>query len=463
MKSTLPSISTLTSLLVISACITSCIGLTRTEKDRYTITDVDTLETSQVTNQPGDRDNGIIYPSSRTVVKERHIVQEDSVVVREYPDFIRLGIFEGIGLIGSKISGNSTQTGVFGLFPSVDRLFHNGEKDTSVATVFSGGIYRVGIGEWKMHWLGDDPNWTWGVTSFEMIIPDDDPKNTLRGVGVLSIRKRFYFRDKIPYFAITPQFHLSLFPSQYGNLGASADLGSIGGLNLRAYAGYAFGITSMVDANWVAFGYAGLGVSVADFLNREEELETEWKYHEHSSWEIGGGDAFFLGSGANKSLFRSNDPTRAEPAVTGFGLRLLTATIALPVLDYKLTFGTSLAQLLVLGLEEYGLSVLPLRLSYVIQPFANTRFIIEPFAEYNYAPSQFVHAGIRTALPLSDQLAVIAILGFADGSTNAALNFDGFSTTISEFSLFYFGIGVSVLDKLFGREDLRYGKGYPHE
>jgi len=445
--------------------LTSCGTITRVEKDVYTITDVDTTVVSQVHNQPGDRDNGVIYPSSRTVTMDRHMKQHDSIVTREYPGFIRLGVFEGVGLIGSSTDGTTTNNGLFGVFPTIDDLLFKDEPDENASTLFKGGIYRFGIGEWKMHWFSDDPNWTWGITAFESIVPDNN--HTLRGIGVLSIRKRFYFRDKIPYMAITPQLHLAAFPSQYVNAGASADLGSIGGLNLRVYAGYAMGLTNPIDGDFINFPYAGLGVSVMDFLNREEELEVEWKEHEHSAWELGGAEGILLGAGdVSASFFGRDKAGTGKSALTGFSARFLHATVALPILDHRLSLGTSLVNMVALGLEEFGVGVLPIRASYHWQPF-DARFAIEPFVEYNYAPSSFAQFGARAALPISDQLSVVFIAAYATGNTGSAGNYTltlptGTSSS-NTFSAFYIGFGASFFDKIFSRSELRYGRGLPHE
>jgi len=89
---------------------------------------------------------------------------------------------------------------------------------------------------------------------------------------------------------------------------------------------------------------------------------------------------------------------------------------------------------------------------------------LEPFLEFNYLPSQYVHTGVRAALPLSDQLAVIAVLGYASGDTGSNFNYNNQNTGSNlEFSRVYLGFGASFLDKIFGKGDLRYGKGYPHE
>ena len=63
--------------------ISGCVTITRTEEDLYTITESDTTIREEVHNPPGDRDNGTIYPSPRTVEIERQYVQRDSVVERE--------------------------------------------------------------------------------------------------------------------------------------------------------------------------------------------------------------------------------------------------------------------------------------------------------------------------------------------------------------------------------------------
>ncbi len=461
MKCLVPGACLLAALLL----LTSCGTITRTEKDVYTITEIDTTIASQVHNQPGDRDNGVIYPSSRTIAIERQLKQRDSVVTREYPGFIRLGVFEGIGLIGSSTDGTTINNGLFGLFPPIDDLLFEDPANENASTVFKGGIYRFGIGEWKLHWFDDAPDWTWGVTAYETIFPDNN--HALRGIGVLSLRKRFYLSDKIPYMAITPQIHLAAFPSQYINAGASADVGSIGGVNLRFYAGYAMGLTNPIDGDFINFPYAGLGVSLMDFLNREEELDVEWKYHEHSAWELGGAEGFLVGAGdVSASFFGRDKTTPDKSALTGFTLRVLHATIALPILDHRFSIGTSLINAIALGVEEFGIGVLPIRASYHWQPF-NNKFVVEPFAEFNYAPSTFTQLGVRGGLPISDQLSLLFIAAYASGNTGSAAGYSLYQNSgigyDQNFSAFYIGFGASFFNKIFSREELRYGRGLPHE
>jgi hypothetical protein len=335
--------------------------------------------------------------------------------------------------------------------------------------VFDGYMFRMGLTEWKLNWFDNAPNWTWGVTGYEIIRADD--MHSMSGIGVLNITKRFYLRDKIPYAAIRPSISFALFPSQYINTSVSADLGSIGGINLRLYTGVAvggdlFGETTEVNT----IPYAGLGVSVMDFLNREEELDTEWKYHEHSSWEIGAAEITLLGSQADRSIFSARKSGADAPTIKGLTARIAVADVALPLLDYRLSLGTSLANIVFLGSTEFGIGILPLRLTYHWMPLQST-MRIEPFAEINFAPSSFFHAGVRAAFPIAEQMTIHLTAGWANGRTGSTVpgrdgvgySIDGRRIVDSHFGAIYIGVGASIFDHLFARKDLRYGKGYPHE
>lgn len=456
-------------VVVSSFFVSGCGTYTRIEKDIYTITEADTTIAERVTNQPGDRDNGVIYPSSRTVTTSRKVLQRDSVAERTYPNFIRLGLFEGVGTIGSATEGaHSTNTGLFGLFHDIDETFFKAEKDTSKSRLFSGEIYRIGITEWRLRIFDEDPGWSWGVTAYEFIRPDDGPNHTLSGAGVLSLRKRFYLKNTIPYAAITPFVSVAFWPSTYGHAGVSADLGSIGGLNLRVYAGAVVGVdTAFVFKDGLFFPYLGIGVSVFDFLNKDEELNVEWKYHEHSAWDLSIAELIVIGANVDEPVFMLRDPQASIPFLTGFIVRAVSATIALPVLDYRLTLGTSLGSFIGLGLKEFALGILPLRASYIWHPF-QTDLVIEPFAEAAFAPSKFVHLGFRAQMTLAEEVSLIIQGGFVNGSTgsNAGFNLDGRQFVADDprsFSGIYIGFGAAFFDRMFSRKDLRYGKGYPHE
>ncbi|NQW29856.1 MAG: hypothetical protein HQ472_05025 [Ignavibacteria bacterium] len=456
----------LTMAFVALTFLFGCVSYTRTERDVHTHTTIDTVVSETVKNQPGDRDNGIIYPSSRTVVINRSVVQYDSVAIREYPNFIRLGLFEGIGLMGTDLGGGSTQTGLFGVFYELDRILTQEPAPANTGALFSGYIYRFGIAEWRLRWLGDAHDWSVGITGYEVIRPDNADGYTLTGAGVLSVHKRFYLSNKIPYLCIRPQFSLSFVPSPYVNTSVSADLGSIGGLNLRVYAGYALGVTKLVDGNSVNFPYIGIGTSVLDFLNREEELETEWKNHEHSAWHVEVTDFALIGANTNFSIFTTNDPSKPQPLLSGIAGRVASAEVALPILDKRFAVGTSLLNVLIMGMQEFGIGVLPIRVSYFWNPFGN-RFTVQPFLEYNYAPSNFIHTGFRALMPIADNTTLQIVAGYASGNVGSAtarvfgdkIGVQG----IDSFQAIYVGVGLSLFDRIFGSNELRYGRGLPHE
>ena len=324
----------------IAVILVGCGGITRYERDEFTITTKDTLVATEVRNVPGQRDNGIIFPSSKTETTTRQLLQYDSVETREYPAFIRMGVFEGVGVRAFGQPGKSTQTGLFGVFPDIDDLLFNKGIDTSNPAFFTGGVYRLGIMEWPLRWFDGAKNWSWGITSVEMVRPTADSRTWLTGVSLLSLQKRFYLKEDIVRVAVTPFARFSIFPSPYVHTGASIDVGSVGGLNIRGFVGYAFGLTALTDGLFVSAPYIGLGASVLDFVNHEKELEVEWKYHEHSAFEVGAGGFLLLGSNQSISFWAPTQPAASQPIITGFLLTVANARVSLPFIDRRLTLGT---------------------------------------------------------------------------------------------------------------------------
>ena len=450
---------------ILSSQFWGCISYSRTETDIYTISELDTTTQYLDKNAPGNRDNGIIYSSSRTVQSERMMIQRDSTVIREYPNFIRLGLFESIGLIGTSVD-SAIGSGMFGIFPDLDNL--KATYRGSGGKVFSGGLYRFGIMELRLRWFRDAKDWTYGFSGFEIIRPDARIENTLASIAPFYLRKRFYLREEIPYIAITGHMGLGWYPSQYLNLSASIDVGSIGGLNVRGYIGLAAGI-NLASSPFVKqspvndsksttsiFPYAGIGISFLDFLNRVPETYREWKDHEHSSWDIGLMQFIFINSGA-KSLWISD--SGSPSLLTGFILRLANASVALPLLDWKLYAGTSLVNFVILGEKEWGMSILPLRLGFW-QTVIMDELSVEPFIEYNYYPSSFVHIGGRLNLRVTEGINIGLAAGYASGSTTG-----GIGSEITQgigypdnFTRTYIGLSVGLFDRIFFPEHLRYFK-----
>ncbi len=444
---------------------------TRTEEDVHTISDIDTTTVSFVQNAPGNRDNGIVYPSSRSIRSQRYLLQRDSIVTRSYPDFVRLGLFESIGIIGGD-PDYSIGTGLFGVFADQKNLVETfrGEK----GNIFSGGIYRIGIGEWRLRWFRDAADWTLGYHLFEAIVPDARGEKSLTSMLTPYIRKRFYLRRKIPYIAITPAIGFGWWPSQYINTSVSLDVGSIGGLNMRAYLGLATGInlagSPVIENNEYASSsltstipYAGLGISVLDFLNLVPETLKEWKDYDHSSWNVGLIEIALLSSGSDISIFADLDSDgrpMSSPFLTGWMLRLANAYVALPILDNRLYAGTSLINMMVFGQSEWGFGILPIRLGYWLTILPD-ELTADPFVEYNYYPSAFFQVGSRINFRINQMLNINFLFGLASGNTTREVFniLENSSTgTPGRISTIYFGLGFSLSDRIFFPDELRYNK-----
>ncbi|MBM2816199.1 MAG: hypothetical protein HW421_2961 [Ignavibacteria bacterium] len=441
-------------------------GITRTETDIYTHTIRDTTTLYQQVNAPGSRDNGVVFPSSRTIKSERNITQYDSIVERLYPDFIRLCAFESVGLMFTGAESHGLSSGLFGLFWDFNRDLQLDSGKSNV--LFGGGMYRFLTYEWRLRWFRDAKDWTYGTTGLEVIMPEARLEKTLISFGTMYIRKRFFLREKIPYIAITPSVGLGVFPSQYVNLSGSLDIGSIGGLNLRAYLGFAIGSnpdwatqvvnsTRKQESQSISFPYAGIGISFLDFLNRVEETKTEWKFHEHSAWNVGLLQFAYLSSGAKGSL-TSGDSAK-KSIFNGLWVRLLNSSVALPLFDYKLYAGTSFINLFGLGYNEFGFGILPIRIGFW-QTLILDELTLEPFLEYNYYPSDFVNFGARINLRFSDIANVSFLVGYASGETKEILgnNITSVYGTPISFSRSYIGFSIGIMDQIFFPEHLRYNK-----
>jgi hypothetical protein len=444
-----------------------CFSITRTEKDIYTITDRDTTIRKDVNNAPEQRDNGTIYPSPGTVDIQRTYVQRDSTVMRYYPAFLRLGGIEAASFFTTGFSSNGTGNGIFGLY---DLLSGKHTKDTKI---FGANMYRLGPYEVRLRWLNDAPNWTVGTAAAELFVQHRDssielaPGEYLIGFFPGYIRKRFFLREEIPYVMVVPFFGLGLFPSQYVNFGATLDVGSYGGFNLRGYLGYIAGSSSLFreptrrrfgqvitdDRDYsAAFPYFGIGISALDFVNKTEELFIEWKDHKHSALEVSGLNIDLVRSlSSNAQSFfttisSNNTPSASTPALTGLIVRLASATYPLPFGERRFWVGTSLANLVALSGTEVGLGILPIRAGYRFNVLYD-ELNLEPFAELTYYPQSILHIGARLSIPAYDFMMLNVVAGYASGSSNSdvAFGLDGLGVSQS-WSAAYIGVGIGIGD-----------------
>lgn len=447
---------------LLSLYLVSCGALTREERDVFTITDCDTTFKNFVKNSPNNKDNGVVFPSSREILVERNTTQRDSEFIRYYPDFIRYGFFESIGTFGGD-PAYKIGTGLFGLFPINEmQSSYKGDPDK----LFPGGIYRLGIGEWRLRWFRDAPNWTIGTSIFEAILPDARSERYLISLYPIYVRKRFFLREEIPYIAVTPALGFGLYPSQYMNSSVSLDIGSLGGLNLRAYLGLALGYNSATSflvksksdapvAQTVSYPYAGLGISFLDFLNLVPETLVEWKDHQHSSWEVGVADFSLLTSNAEKTIFRDTSSTNF---IKGFDLQFAKANIAIPFLNNRFYAGTSLFRLAVLGRREWALGILPIRFGYW-HTLIEDELTASPYVEFCFYPSKYINLGGEVNLRIFETISLGGKIGYISGNSEQVLNSEILNTfgVASTFNNFYFGFTIK-LDRIFFEKELRYNR-----
>jgi hypothetical protein len=446
---------------LLSMVLISCGALTREEKDVFTITERDTTFTNFVKNSPNNKDNGVVFPSSREILVERNTNQRDSEFTRYYPDFIRYGLFESIGTVGGN-PDNAIGTGFFGVFP-INEMQTNYKGDKS--KFFSGGIYRLGIGEWRLRWFRDAKNWTVGTSLAEAILPEARSERYLISIYPIYLRKRIFLREEIPYVAVTPAFGIGLYPSQYVNFSTSLDVGSIGGLNVRAYLGLAFGYNSpnsplnkndrYKEAQTVSYPYVGLGISFLDFLNLVPETLVEWKDHQHSAWEVGIAELSLLNTNAEMTIFRDTSKTNF---IKGFDLQAAKVNLAIPYTNNRFYAGTSLFRMLVLGKREWGLGILPLRVGYW-HTIIDDELTATPFLEFAFYPSSYVNIGGEVNLRIFETFSVGAKLGYISGNSEKVLNTILLNNLgIAEgFENYYFGFTIK-LDRVFFEKELRYNR-----
>ncbi len=451
-------------VLMLSGC-----GITRTETDYWTITDRDTtsraierLDTGMAGN------NGILFPSARTTDIDRHTIQHDSTYDRKYPNFLRAGGIETAGLIGSS-SMNGVGPGLFGIFALFDTsqipyrnygtVYHPTDdrhpQNTTGNQTFKGWMVRLMPYEFWLRWFNDAPDWTLGWSPFELLAPDEDRSHWLMStVANIYLRKRFYLRDRIPYVIVSPFAGISVVPSLYANVGGELTVGSLAGLNLRAYAGFAAGSTWQTQTTGlptlgptVKFPYLGLGISMMDFINRPEETEREWKDYVHSGINVNLVEASLLKFSQDYPSIWS---TIGMP-FSGLQMKVANIEIPLPFGNDHFWAGTSLIDWMAPGLTQQGLGVLPLRVGYRQYIFAED-LMCEPFAELSYYPSSFVNVGARLKLDTWSGQNIGITAGYVSGSSgNFSPNvfnsvYPELAADLSNFSAFYVGVTVYIQD-----------------
>lgn len=446
---------------IVTVCIVSLIlsgcsfSITRTEQDKYTLTELDTNISTEVKNIPGVvRDNGTIYPSTRVVNSTRRYLQTDTVVERKYPNFLRFGIIETVGLVAPATSDKGTGNGLFGLFKSLSA------KHPDEPKIMGANIFRFIPFESQFKLLNDSPDWVIGTSLTEFITFQKDSSVGLeRGeylIGFLHsyLKRRFYLRDKIPYIFWTPYLGVSIFPSQYFNAGVSLDVGSYGGFNIRGYAGYVAGTTWELGETKtknpnLSFPYFGLGVSALDFINKPEELEKEWEHYKHSAVEVSAIniDLIHAFSSETRSFFNTVFQDTLGETFTGGILKIASANFPVSISgNDKFFLGTSLFNLHALSKNAIGFGFLPLRGGYR-ESFFKEALNLEAFFEQTYYPSSISHLGLRATLTISDwtQFNIVAGYSYVSAYEDPIAGLETLKTTES-IGTAYLGLGIGIGD-----------------
>jgi hypothetical protein len=462
---------TLAALALLSGLFSGCFlsrvesPITRTETDYFTITDRDTTLREIARNAPGaSADNGVIFPSSRETHTERNTLSHDSTHDRNYPNFLRAGGIETAGLIGSS-SMNGLGPGLFGVYalanstqflatssgaPVYGTLYRPPDslhpQNTNGSQLFKGELIRFMPYEYRLRWFNDAPNWTIGWSAYEFLAQDEDRNHWLQSYATnIYLRRRIYIRDQIPYVIFSPFFGVSVYPSGYINAGGELQLGSLAGLNLRAYAGFADGFSQWTGNNkTVGFPYVGLGISVLDFTNLPEETEREWKYYAYTGININILEAsFFVTSQKYSTILQdSTFPFNAAQ------VKLANVEIPLPFANYHFWAGTSLVNWMGMGFTNQAVGILPLRIGYRQYIFGED-LMVEPFFEYNYYPSNVINIGARLKLDTWTHENIGITFGYASGSPGAfspQLINTGAEALSQNFSTAYLGVTLFLGD-----------------
>ena len=445
------------SALLLATLASSC-GITRTETDYYTIVIRDTTYREDVRNVPGSADdNGVVFPSSRTTNIRHYTMTYDSTYDRTYPNFLRMGGLELAGYLLTS-SRNGVGPGFLGAYSVLDSHTIKGVGSvinptaTDEESIFKGNLVRFMPFEYRLRWFDDAPNWTIGGSVYEVINRNEN--EGFASLGNIYVRRRFYFHDKIPYLFASPFFGVGFYPSMYMNTGAELTLGSLGGFNLKGYAGLAAGFNWNAEGRKAAieagkptalfgFPYFGFGVSTLDFVNKVEETEREWKDYVHSSIEVSILDGQLLASFADYT--NAFDTVLSSLPFTGGSVRFGTAHYPLPVLDSNFFVGTTLFNFMALGFEQSTFSVLPVRVGYRRHLIAED-LSLEPFMEFNYYPSQYFNIGTRLRLKAYSDFSIGVVVGYAVGSSGAYLPnalFSEGSPLGSDFSTGYAGVSFT--------------------
>jgi hypothetical protein len=401
------------SVLAVCAQLSSCSltkFITRTEKENYHIVHRDTTVIERVHNLPGTTQDTSHHPapSSRTTEIVPYTSERDSIIPHTYPNFLRWGVFEVAGVYAGGTGPGGGLLGAYGLA--------DGGK------IFTGEMIRIFPLEVRLRWFDDAPNWTFGTSAVEYWGMDNSLDHSFLTVVGLNqyVRRRFFLRDQIPYVIFQPYLGISEFPSAYLNIGGEFHVGSLGGLNLRAYAGLISGFDWGLPSVGGTFPYAAVGVSSLDYTNRLEETFREWYQYTRTTV----GTTVLDGTGGSPNFYDA---------------RVASVEFPLPVGNRHAWIGTSFVHYMRMDTTSSALGVLPISAGY--RQYLTDKIILEPAIEASYYPSMFVNAFLRIKTGIGMQCSIGGVAGFMTGSSGQL------ETQYNKpFGAPYFGLSLFVGD-----------------
>ena len=406
-------------VLVFYTLLPSCTLVNRTEIDVHTITDYDSIsyQKSYITNI-SNRTNSL-YPPRNKIIKTTNIIQHDSIVLRHYPKYIRAGIIESFGYF-SNYSGKN-DLGLFGLATGK-------YGDVPKNSFFSMGGLKIGYLEYKLQWDEDIENITIGTSMYENFYFDS--KQSFSSISPLYFTKSYFLNNGIPNLTLATSLGFAYYPNTYINLTETLEYGSYAGLNIKLRVG----LLNVFEDKVSMYPYLGIGFSIFDFFNKEDDMEEEWKNVKHKAWNIG-----LINIGINNE---------------GMNFDLLLNKIALPYMNNNLILGTSLANINIFD-NVISASVLPIYTSYRKNIFKN-KIVFEPFIRFNYLPTLFVETGGELSIRINELFSLKFGLEYANGK---GYNYDVNQLqmgNIVNFSKWIFYVKFGIGDRIFYPKEMYF-------
>jgi hypothetical protein len=390
-------------IIAMHTLVTSCAFLNRTETDVHTISDKDT--TAFRINQI--KPTNSIYPTDKEFQKNNDLLQRDSIVKRHYPDFIRAGLFESYGGFSS-LSGKGEQK-YFGML--------NQYKNKRL---FGFGHTRLGFLEKELLWDDDIKGFSYGVTFFEKYYLNQE--RSIDGIFTLMLKKQHSLFDDYEMLRLSTVLEFSFVYDEYLNIFEVLEIGSMGGLNLKAKAGCLYSTKNEKGFH----PYFALGFSIFDFANYPYENNIEWKDMKHKG--------------------RIISALTISTTLSGVEFDILETKIPINYIDKRLLFGINTVSTKYED-GETTYSVLPISLSFM-QNLYKEKFVLMPFYQIAVMPTTMHNLGVETLFRVSEMVNLRAGIKYSYGEEYYPYETD-IEYTIKDIDAIKFYLKIGLGSRMF--------------